>query len=202
MISVRRSEDRGLSDLGWLQAQHSFSFSKYYDAQHMGFRVLRVINEDRVRPSSGFPMHGHRNMEIVTYVISGALEHRDSLGNKAIIGAGEIQCMSAGTGVRHSEVNHSSEEELHLLQIWLRPARSGGAPSYQQQSFRARSKNELHLLVSPDGRDESLLINQRADVFGAKIDSQAVLSHLFADDRYGWLQLIKGGLNVETGRDR
>src|SRR5216684_8138430 len=166
MIRVRKAAQRGHFDHGWLDTHHTFSFGDYYDAKHMGFRSLRVINDDRVQPGQGFGMHGHRDMEIVTYVLEGALQHKDSMGNGSIIRAGELQRMSAGTGVRHSEFNPSDKEEVHLYQIWLLPDRKGLAPGYAQRRFdEADKQGKLRLVASPDGADGSLTIHQDARLY-------------------------------------
>ena len=165
MIRTRLAADRGHADLGWLKTSYTFSFNTYHDPAHMGFRVLRVINEDVVLPGQGFGAHGHRDMEIITYVMQGALEHRDSLGNGGIVRAGELQRMTAGTGIRHSEFNPSPSEPLHLYQIWLLPDRQGHAPSYEQRAIElGDGASSLRLIASPDGRDGSLTIHQDAKV--------------------------------------
>jgi len=163
MIAIRPAEERGIANFGWLDSRHTFSFGHYYDPKHMGFGPLRVINEDRVRPGAGFDTHGHRDMEIISYVLVGALEHRDSIGGGSIIRPGDVQRMSAGTGVRHSEFNHSASEPVHFLQIWLLPNEEGLAPSYEQKSFPdAEKRGRLRLVVSFDARDGSARIHQDA----------------------------------------
>src|SRR5690606_27601877 len=165
-MELRPAAARGLANFGWLHSQHTFSFGSYYDPQHMGFSDLLVINEDRVRPGRGFDTHGHRDMEIFSYVLDGALEHKDSMGTGSVIRPGDVQLMSAGTGVRHSEFNASREEEVHFLQIWLVPERKGVAPRYQQQHFAPEEKRgRLRLIISPDGADGSLSVHQDARVF-------------------------------------
>ena len=201
MIAVRRSNDRGAVNMGWLNAKHSFSFGNYYDPDHMGFGSLRVINEDRIEPSQGFGTHGHKDMEIVTYIIEGALEHKDSMGNGSVIRRGDVQRMTAGTGVMHSEFNHSAEVQTHLLQIWLLPEESGLAPGYEDRTFAEVDKNnQLRLIVSRDARDGSLQINQDADVFASVLETGASVTHQLRDGRGAWVQVIRGQvvLNSET----
>src|SRR5437588_1646080 len=170
MFSIRKSSDRGHFDHGWLNTYHTFSFADYYDPAQMGFRSLRVINEDRVAPGMGFGMHGHRDMEIVTYVLAGALEHKDSMGNGAVLRPGELQRMSAGTGIRHSEFNPSTAEPVHLYQIWLVPSDKGLTPSYEQKSFPEADKhNRLRRVASPDGLDGALTIHQNAELYLASL---------------------------------
>src|SRR6516162_2620560 len=193
MIRIRRAADRGHFDHGWLDTWHTFSFADYYDPAHMGFRALRVINEDRVQPGDGFGMHGHRDMEIVTYVLEGALEHRDSLGHGEVLRAGELQRMTAGTGVRHSEFNPSDAEPVHLYQVWLLPEQRGLEPSYEQRGFDAAEKrNRLRLVASRDGRQDSLDIRQDADLYLASLDVGQRVRHAFRPGRHGWLQVLRG----------
>lgn len=196
MITIRRSIDRGRADHGWLEARHSFSFAEYRDRDHMGFRSLRVINEDRVQPGAGFPPHSHRDMEIVTYVLEGALEHKDSTGGGGIIRPGEVQYMCAGSGVTHSEYNASKTDPVHLLQIWLLPDEPDRTPGYAQKAFGDLRRGALKLVVSGDGRDDSIRINQDTDVYASVLDEDSVVSHRFASGRFGWLQLAKGGLEL------
>ena len=165
MTQVRKSNDRGHADHGWLNAYHTFSFADYYDPQHTHFRSLRVINEDRVAPEMGFGMHPHRDMEIITYVISGALRHRDSMGNTAVMRAGDVQRISAGSGIQHSEINDSTKEPVHLLQIWIMPDKKNAKPAYAEKSFAKAETGQLHLVASKEGRDGSISINQDADLF-------------------------------------
>jgi len=199
MIAVRRSNDRGAVNMGWLNAKHSFSFGNYYDPDHMGFGPLRVINEDRIEPSQGFGTHGHKDMEIVTYIIEGALEHKDSMGNGSVIRRGDVQRMTAGTGVMHSEFNHSAEVQTHLLQIWLLPEESGLAPGYEDKTFaEADKKNQLRLIVSRDARDGSLQINQDADVFASALETGASVSHQLRDGRSAWVQVIRGQVALNS----
>ncbi len=197
MIQIRKAGDRGHFDHGWLDTYHTFSFADYYDPEQMGFRALRVINEDRVDPGAGFPTHGHRDMEIVTYVLEGALEHRDSLGNGEVLRPGELQHMTAGTGVRHSEFNPSPTEPVHLYQIWLLPARRGLPPSYEQRAFDLdREPNRLRLVASPDGRDGSLTIRQDAALYLARLGAGGQVTHEPAPGRHAWLQVLRGAVNL------
>src|SRR5687767_15416914 len=171
MIKIRKSEERGHFDHGWLNTYHTFSFDRYHDPQYMGFRSLRVINEDIVQPGHGFPTHGHRDMEIVTYILEGALEHRDSMGNGSIIRPGNVQRMSAGTGVLHSEFNPSDQDTVHLLQIWIQPSLRGVTPSYEEVTFdEADKRGRLRVIASPDGREGSVRIQQDAQVFAGLFD--------------------------------
>ncbi|MGI9202367.1 MAG: pirin family protein [Woeseiaceae bacterium] len=197
MIEVRRSDDRGAVDMGWLKARHSFSFGDYYDPEHMGFGNLRVINEDRIEPAKGFGTHGHKDMEIVTYMIDGALEHKDSMGNGSVIRTGEVQRMSAGTGVMHSEFNHSGDERAHLLQIWILPERSAISPGWEEKLFSKDDKhNRLRLIASRDARDGSLQIHQSLDLFATVLDEGKVLTHRLTDSHQGWVQVVSGRLDV------
>lgn len=178
MISIRRAAERGHFNFGWLDTYHTFSFGEYYDPRHMGFRSLRVINEDFVAAGAGFPTHGHRDMEIVTYVLEGGLSHRDSMGNGSTIRPGDVQRMSAGTGVRHSEFNHSEDERVHLLQIWILPSEEGAAPGYEEKKFEDDEKrNRLRVVASPDGRDGSVTIRQDASIHVALLEDNAAVSH-------------------------
>lgn len=205
MIQVRKNAERGRFDHGWLDTRHTFSFAEYYDPQHMGFSVLRVINEDRVSPESGFPTHGHRDMEIVSYVLDGALEHRDSLGNGSVIRPGDVQRMSAGTGVRHSEYNASDREPVHFLQIWILPDARSLTPSYEQKHFTpAELANRLRLVASPDGRDGSVTIHQNAFLYATKLEHGVPARHEFAPGRRGYVQVFNGeihanGVRLSTG---
>lgn len=197
MLTVRRGNARGQADFGWLKARHSFSFGKYHDPDHMGFRALRVINEDRIGAGGGFPDHGHRDMEIITYVLDGALAHRDSMGNGAVIRPGEVQVMSAGTGVTHSEFNHAAEE-THLLQIWIETDRRGHEPRYDQKQFPGAGRlNQLRLVVSPDGRGGSLMIHQDALIYAADLVEGAELTHPLAAGRHAWVQVTRGAVTVD-----
>ncbi|HEY7424910.1 MAG TPA: pirin family protein [Gemmataceae bacterium] len=193
MIRVRKAAERGHFDHGWLDTYHTFSFGDYYDPDHMGFRSLRVINDDRVQPGQGFGMHGHRDMEIVTYVLDGALEHKDSMGNGSIIQAGELQRMTAGTGVRHSEFNPSDKEWVHLYQIWLLPQRKGLKPSYEQLAVSEEQKRgRFRLVASPDGADGSLTIHQDARLYLASLLPGEGISHEIERGRAAWLQILRG----------
>jgi redox-sensitive bicupin YhaK (pirin superfamily) len=197
MIRVRRSSERGHFDHGWLDTYHTFSFSRYYDPRHMGFRALRVINEDRVAPGTGFGTHPHEDMEIVTYVLDGALAHRDSLGTGSTIRPGELQRMTAGTGIRHSEFNPSESEPVHLYQIWLLPERDGLEPSYDQRAFpEAERHNRLRLVASPDGHDGSLTIRQDARLYLASLDEGRGVAHELRRGRHAWLQVLRGGVGL------
>ena len=189
MIQIRKAKDRGHANHGWLDSWHSFSFADYHDPQHMGFSALRVINEDRVTPGEGFPTHPHRDMEIITYVLEGALEHKDSLGTGSVIRPGEVQRMSAGTGIRHSEYNHSQSEPVHFLQIWILPNVQGVKPGYEQK--RIELDGGLRLLASPDGRDGSVTIHQDARVYAARLNGAAA-NHALAPGRRAWLQVARG----------
>ena len=201
MITLRRASQRGHANHGWLDTYHTFSFADYQDPNHMRFRALRVMNEDRIAPGAGFGTHPHRDMEIVTYVLSGALEHRDSMGHGEILRAGELQRMSAGSGITHSEFNPSTTDQVHLYQIWLFPERKGGAPSYEQKQFPlAERHNQLRLIASPDARLGSLRIQQDANLFLAQLDSGTRLQHPVTADRHAWLQVLRGSISI-NGND-
>lgn len=194
-LKIRRSEERGKAEHGWLQSRHTFSFADYHDPQHMGFRSLRVINEDRVSPGQGFGTHPHRDMEIFSYVLEGSLEHKDSMGNQRRLLPGQIQLMSAGRGVTHSEFNPSASEELHFLQIWIQPRERGLTPSYTE--WRPDPKTAAQpksLVISPDGRENSALIHQDALVYVLRLAAGAMLSHVLAPGRGAWLQVMRGAL--------
>lgn len=197
-LSVRRSDERGHADHGWLQAKHSFSFADYYDPDHVGYRSLRVINEDHIAPGKGFSTHPHANMEIFTYIISGQLQHQDSMGNGRIIEAGQFQYMSAGEGVMHSEFNPSETEPTHLLQIWIIPEETGGTPRYADIDTNAlKLQNALTLFASADGRNGSIQMHQNADIYFGQLEKGSELSHDPADARpHVWIQMIKGQLNL------
>jgi redox-sensitive bicupin YhaK (pirin superfamily) len=195
MIRVRPAAERGGADYGWLKTSYTFSFNTYHDPAHMGFRALRVINEDVVMPGQGFGMHGHRDMEIVTYVISGALEHRDSLGNGGILRAGEVQRMTAGTGIRHSEFNPSADEPVHLYQIWLLPERSGLTPSYEQKQAQTPSgEGSPRLVAAPPGEGGTLTIHQDARVYLGAIEAGKSQSQPIGPDRHAWIQVVRGSI--------
>ncbi len=200
MIKIRKSNARGHADHGWLDSYHTFSFANYYDPQHMGFRDLRVINEDRVTGGQGFGMHPHENFEIISYVISGALKHEDSMGHTAVMKAGEVQRISAGTGIAHSEFNNSPREPVHFLQIWLMPSRKGFPPSYAQQSFATAPVNVLTLACSPDGSDQSIPINQNVKLYIGKLAAEGNVSHTLGEQRHGWVQLIEGDLDLNGNK--
>ncbi|MEM7448111.1 MAG: pirin family protein [Myxococcota bacterium] len=196
MIRVRKSNERGHADHGWLKSQHSFSFANYYDEEYMGFRALRVLNEDRVAPGAGFPTHPHRNMEILSYVVEGALEHRDSMGTGSVIRPGELQRMSAGTGVTHSEYNHSHESPVHFLQIWLTPEDEGGAPEYEQKMFGDELVGTLRIVASKDGRDGSLRVRQDVSLFASALHTGEALSYELLPTRHAWIQVVRGTLDM------
>lgn len=197
MLTLRPAQARGHAQLSWLESYHSFSFSSYYDPQHMGFGPLRVINDDRIAPSQGFPTHGHQDMEIITVILSGALEHRDSLGTGSVILPGDVQRMSAGTGIRHSEYNASGAEPVHLLQIWIEPNRRGLTPSYEQKHFPyPEREGTLRLLAAADGRDGALTIHQNADLYGAIVRPGDTLTHTLRNDRQAWVQVAQGSLAI------
>ncbi len=197
MITVRPAAERGSADHGWLRSQHSFSFADYYDPQHMGFGALRVINEDRVAPGTGFGTHGHRDMEILSYVLDGELEHKDSLGNGSVIRPGDVQRMSAGKGVLHSEFNGSSERPVHFLQIWIEPAVKGGKPGYEQTHFGAEAKRgKLRLIASPDGRDYSVRLQQDAEVFAGLFDGGEHAEYALAPGRRAYVHVARGRIVV------
>lgn len=197
MLIKRPSQERGHFDHGWLDTYHTFSFADYHDSQHVHFRTLRVINEDRVAPGRGFGMHPHRDMEIITYILSGALEHRDSMGNGGIIRPGDVQRMSAGKGIFHSEANPSPNEEVHLLQIWIFPSEHGIEPSYEQKHFTDEDRTDtLRLVASPDGRDGSVTIVQDANVYASFLTEGVKLDHQIAPGRGAYLQVARGSLTV------
>jgi hypothetical protein len=193
MLHLRKSNDRGHANHGWLDSWHTFSFADYHDPQHVSFSALRVINEDRVAPGEGFPTHPHRDMEIITYVLEGALEHQDSLGTGSVIRPGEVQRMSAGTGIRHSEFNHSQTEPVHFLQIWILPDRQGVQPGYEQK--RIGLDDQLRLVASPDGHDGSVTIHQDARVYAARLNGSEV-THTLASGRRAWLQVARGAVKL------
>jgi redox-sensitive bicupin YhaK (pirin superfamily) len=203
MMTIRRAEDRGHFDHGWLDTRHTFSFAEYRDERFMGFSDLRVINEDRVRPGMGFGTHGHRDMEILSYVLAGELAHRDSMGNGSTIRPGEVQRMSAGTGVTHSERNPSPGNPVHFLQIWILPAEQGIRPGYEQRAFpEAERKGRLRVLASRDGRDGSVTIHQDAAMLGALLSPGERVRHEIPDGRVAWVQVARGEVSVNGQRLR
>jgi redox-sensitive bicupin YhaK (pirin superfamily) len=196
-IQVLRATERGHADHGWLESYHTFSFAEYYNPRAMGFRALRVINEDRVAAGGGFPPHSHRDMEIISYVLEGALAHEDNIGNGSVIQPGDVQRMSAGTGVQHSEMNASKTEGVHFLQIWIVPDRAGHTPGYEQKAFStAERRGRLRLVASPDGRDGSVSIHQDATIFAGLFAAGESAAHVVAPGRHAWLQVAKGGIEV------
>ena len=199
MILLRKSRQRGRSRFDWLDSLHTFSFGEYHDPGQMGFRVLRVINEDRVAPGRGFGTHGHRDMEIITCIIDGALEHKDSLGTGSVIRPGDVQRMSAGTGVMHSEFNASATQSVHFLQVWIVPERRGIPPGYQQKSFpSAERAGQLRLVASPDGSDGSVMIHQDARLYMSTLQAGQSVTHEMPADRHVWLQIVRGTQRVRT----
>lgn len=197
MITIRKASERGRTNLGWLDSRHTFSFGDYHDPEHMGFSDLRVINDDRVRPGKGFGTHGHRDMEILSLVLEGGLEHRDSLGTGSVIRPGEVQRMTAGTGVTHSEFNGSRTEEVHFLQIWILPERAGLEPGYEQTAFPERAqRGRLVPVASRDGRQGSLTIHQDAMLYLARLGPGEAIEHLLARDRNAWVQLAGGAVTL------
>ncbi|HXQ73242.1 MAG TPA: pirin family protein [Pyrinomonadaceae bacterium] len=197
MITVRRSNERGHFDHGWLNTYHTFSFDQYYDPRYMGFRTLRVINEDFVAAGRGFPKHGHRDMEIITYILEGALKHEDSMGNGSVIRPGDVQRMTAGTGVRHSEQNASDQERVHLLQIWILPNKEGLEPGYEQKAFSEdERRGRLRLIASDDGREGSVLVHQDVSLFASVLPAGQEVSHTIDPRRYAWIQVARGSVQV------
>ncbi|MEN6603649.1 MAG: pirin family protein [Bryobacteraceae bacterium] len=197
MLLLRPAAKRGVTRIGWLHSRHTFSFDQYYDPRHMGFRSLRVINEDRVAPQQGFPTHGHQDMEIITYVLEGALKHKDSMGNGSVIRPGEVQRMSAGTGITHSEYNDSSTEAVHFLQIWIRPSRKGIQPGYEQRDFSERlAGGQLIAVASGNGSADAVHIQQDAEVYAARIKPASTVVHELAPGRNAWVQVARGAVEV------
>ena len=197
MILLRRADERGHANHGWLDSHHTFAFADYHDLQWMGFGPLRVINEDRVAAGGGFPPHRHANMEIISYVIEGALQHRDSIGNGSVIVPGDVQCMSAGSGIEHSEFNASKDEPVHFLQVWIQPNRINAAPSYAQQHYPvAARRGVLRLVASPDGADGSLSIRQDARVYASVLAPGEAVAHAIAAGRRAWVQVVRGALSM------
>lgn len=202
MSIIRRpAAERGREKISWLDSRHSFSFANYYDPAHMGFRNLRVINDDRVSPSAGFPTHGHRDMEIISYVVEGALAHEDTTGGKGVIRRGDVQAMSAGTGVRHSEFNASDKDPVRFLQIWVLPRSTGLLPQYRQANFpEERKLNTLLPLIDPAGRDGSLAVNQDVRMYASILESGKTLSHKLAAGRGAWVQVVDGEIDINGQR--
>jgi quercetin 2,3-dioxygenase len=197
MLTIRPAQDRGIANFGWLDSRHTFSFGEYHDPNHMGFADLRVINEDKVAPEKGFPTHGHRDMEIVTYVLEGALEHKDSIGTGSVIRPGDVQRMSAGTGIQHSEYNASNSEPVHLLQIWILPEQKGIEPGYEQKNFASTEKQgKLKLVGSRNGRDGSITIHQDIDLYAAALSEGDSVSYTFTPNRVGWVQVARGEVQL------
>ena len=197
MITIRSAEERGKANFGWLDSKHTFSFGNYFDRNHMGFSSLRVINEDKVQPGKGFGTHSHRDMEIISYVLEGSLEHKDSIGNGSIIRPGDVQRMSAGTGIAHSEFNASSTDLVHFLHIWILPDKEGMKPSYEQKHFPVEERQgKLKLVASADGRDNSVTIHQDADLYLASLNNGDYITHSINNNRLLWLQVAKGSVEV------
>ena len=204
-MTIRKANERGTAELGWLHSKHTFSFGNYYDAKHMGYRSLRVINDDRVEPGEGFGTHPHRDMEIISYVVDGALEHKDSMGTGSIIRPNDVQRMSAGSGVTHSEYNPQKDAPAHFLQIWIEPAEKGIEPAYEQKAYTPEDKtNQFRLVASPDGTDGSVSINQDVKLYATILESGKEIKQAFNPDRYLWVQVVQGkltlnGETLETG---
>jgi redox-sensitive bicupin YhaK (pirin superfamily) len=197
MITIRGAKERGHFDHGWLNTYHTFSFDQYYDPRYMGFRTLRVINEDFVAGGRGFPKHGHRDMEIITYILEGALKHEDSMGNGSVIRPGDVQRMTAGTGVRHSEQNASEREQVHLLQIWILPHTVGLEPGYEQKAFSEEERRgRLKLIASDDGSDGSVVVHQDVKLFASIIPAGEQVEHTMDQQRYAWIQVARGAVSV------
>lgn len=203
MITIRRSDARGHADHGWLDTHHTFSFADYYDEAHMGFRALRVINEDRVQPGQGFGTHPHRDMEIISWVLEGALAHKDSMGNGSVIRPGDVQRMTAGRGVLHSEANPSDAEPVHFLQLWLSPSERGLAPGYEQKALtREVRQGRLALVASPDGRDGSVTVHTDAALYSALLAKGQAVEHALADGRHAWVHVARGEVTLNGERLR
>lgn len=201
MLTIRKSKKRGHFDHGWLNTYHTFSFDQYYDPRYMGFRSLRVINEDFVAPGRGFPKHGHRDMEIITYILEGALRHEDSMGNGSVIRPGDVQRMTAGTGVRHSEQNASDSERVHLLQIWILPNAENLTPGYEQRAFSEEERRgRLRLIASEDSRDDSVRLNQDVGLFASILNAGQDVEHVMDPKRYGWIQVARGEISVNDDK--
>ncbi|HIO81597.1 TPA: pirin family protein [Candidatus Poribacteria bacterium] len=198
MIQKRSSRERGYANHEWLETYHSFSFARYYDSKHMNFRYLRVINEDRVQPGTGFGMHSHHDMEIITYILDGSLKHQDSMGNQSIIYTGEVQHISAGTGIMHSELNPSESDPVHFLQIWITPDRMGIEPRYAQRNLRDNiSDNQLCLIASKNGENGSITLNQDVNLYVLSLDSGGQVDYELQPDRYAWIQVTKGTIKLK-----
>ena len=201
MMTIRPAAERGHVDFGWLNSKHTFSFGEYQDYDHMGFHSLRVINDDKIAGGGGFPSHPHRDMEIITWVVSGALQHKDSLGTGSVIQAGDLQCMTAGTGIVHSEFNASKAEPVHLLQIWIHPDQRGLKPSYDQKNFAAADrKGQLKLVASNDGRDGSISVHQDASLYAAALEPGQKVTHNLAAGRAAWVQVATGAITLNGKR--
>jgi redox-sensitive bicupin YhaK (pirin superfamily) len=197
MLTIRKAEDRGHANHGWLDSYHTFSFANYYDPNHMEFRALRVINEDRVSPGAGFGTHGHRDMEILTYVLEGALEHKDSIGTGSVIKPGDVQRMSAGTGIQHSEFNHSKTDSVHFLQIWLLPEKKGLPASYEQRAFGlAQNPGKMHLVAARDGREGAITVHQDVDLYAAVLEPNQRVAYTLQSQRYAWVQVARGEITL------
>jgi quercetin 2,3-dioxygenase len=197
MLTIRQSNQRGHFNHGWLNTYHTFSFDQYYDPRYMGFRSLRVINEDFVAGGHGFPKHSHRDMEIITYILDGALKHEDSMGNGSVIRPGDVQRMTAGTGVRHSEINASADDQVHLLQIWIIPNADNLPPSYEQKAFTAdQRRNQLRLIASGNGSEGSVTVNQDVSLFASILETGESVDYSIDQKRYGWLQVARGSVEV------
>jgi len=196
MMKIRKANDRGHANHGWLDTYHTFSFAGYYDPAHMGFRSLRVINDDKVAAGGGFGTHPHRDMEIITYILKGQLEHKDSMGNGRVIQTGDVQYMAAGTGVQHSEFNPSAKGEVHLLQIWIQPDHKGARPAYAEKSYAQAATGKLHLVASKAGREDSIRINQDADLYLAKLNQGDQVTHALRPGRHAWVHLAEGRASV------
>ncbi|MEQ1866222.1 MAG: pirin family protein [Micropepsaceae bacterium] len=200
-LTLRKAEDRGKANFGWLDSRHSFSFGEYHDPQHVGFGPLRVINDDRVAPGAGFPTHGHRDMEIISYVLDGALEHKDSIGTGSVIRPGDVQRMSAGTGIRHSEFNASKTEPVHFLQIWIVPERQGLSPGYEQKTFPSKeTEGVLRLVGSRDGRDGSVTIHRDVDLYAARLVQGQEVKHVLRQGRGAWVHVARGAVALNGTR--
>jgi redox-sensitive bicupin YhaK (pirin superfamily) len=200
MMLIRKSEDRGHANHGWLDSRFSFSFAEYHDPAHMGFRSLRVINDDRIAPGGGFGMHPHRDMEIISYVLEGALEHKDSLGNGSVIRPGNFQYMAAGTGVMHSEFNPSDRDETHLLQIWIKPDHAGVKPRYAEKHLASKPAGQLYLVASKTGRQDSIAIHQDADLFLARLNPGDTVEHSLQPQRHAWVHVAEGAVELNGAK--